>query len=118
MNFDTVFAKFKTEFTAIEFGEGHYDYEQGGIWVPGDEIEHEVTGIITPLTNDDVRFEEGGTYTRQDIKIHYQGELGIGWEVEYRDRRYKILEEKLYDEHADFNEYYARRLEEENGEGE
>jgi len=113
LTFNTVFNSFKTAFTAIEFGEGYYGYEQGGEWVEGEEIPHEVTGIITPLTNDDIRFGEGGTYTRQDIKIHYQGELGIGWEVEYRDRRYKILEEKLYDEHANFNEYYARRLEEE-----
>ena len=112
LDFSEVFEEFKTTFTAIEFGEGHYDYEQGGVWVPGGETEHELIGIITPLTNDDIRFEEGGTYTRQDIKIHYQGILGIGWEIEYRGRRYKILEEKLYDEHTGFNEYYARRLEE------
>ena len=112
LTFNTVFNNFKTEFTAIDFEEGYYDYEQGGEWVEGEEITHEVTGIITPLTNDDTRFEEGGTYTRQDIKIHYQGTLGIGWEIDYRDRRYKILEEKIYDEHTGFNEYYARRLEE------
>ena len=112
LDFTPVFDEFGTDFTAIEFGTGYYDYTQGGVWVPGEEIVHQLRSIITPLTTDDVTFDEGGTYTRQDVKIHYQGTLGVGWEIKYRGLRYKILEEKLYDKHANFNEYYARRIEE------
>ena len=110
LTFNTIFGSFSIPFTAVEFLAGHYDYSQGGEWIKGEEISHSITGMILPLTNDDTQFQEGGIYSRQDIKIYYRGVLGIGWKIEYRDRRYRILEERIYDEYTDFNIYFARRI--------
>jgi hypothetical protein len=110
VNFDDVFEEFETPFAVITTAAGHHDWQQGGIWVPGTETETEVTGIIVPLTGEDLRLDAGGTYTRADIKVFYRGELVIGSEIKHGDRRYTVHQEQDFDHHAGFRVYICRRV--------
>lgn len=110
MNFDDVFWEFETHFAAIATGSGYHDWQQGGTWVPGEETETEVTGIIVPLSGEDLTIDAGGTYTRADIKVFYQGELEIGSEIKYGGRRYTVHQEQDFDHHAGFRVYICKRV--------
>ncbi|MBW2672318.1 MAG: hypothetical protein JRD89_02730 [Deltaproteobacteria bacterium] len=110
LNFNSAFAAFTTPFIVYEpVTEGGRDYSSGGEWQSPTLTAHLVSGIIVPISELD-RLGEGGRYTTEDIRIYYQGRLGIGWEVEWEENRYQIAEERLLETYGEFNEYLAKRI--------
>ena len=81
--------------------DGYRDYENGGIWVGGtmEEILIE-DGAVIPLSNDDLKLDEGGTYTIQDKKLYCYKEMKAGTKVKYKEKEYTVMESKDY---ADFD---------------
>lgn len=69
-NWDSVFSSWELPYTFTKPSEGYHDMENGGVWVPGEPVVIEQTAIILPLTPKDLKYDIGGSYTRQDIKIY------------------------------------------------
>ncbi len=112
LGFGASFRRWATEFVKVIAGAKMRDYSRGGIEVEGETTEEEITGIIVPLTNEDLRHEEGGTYTRHDRKVYVQDpeELEIGQLIIHEGKTYRVHEQKDYGLHTDVRIYFARRL--------
>ncbi len=67
-----LFASWGGEFMFSVPGEGYHDWTQGGIWVPGPGSSETKEAIILPLSKSDLRYDVGGTYSRQDVKVYLQ----------------------------------------------
>ena len=80
---------------------GYYDWEQGGMWVPGGEKEIEIEGAVVPLSNEDLQFDEGGTYTIEDRKLYCYEEIDKGEKIKHKGKIYTVMEKKDY---SDFTE--------------
>lgn len=91
-------------------GEGHHDYGQGGLWVPGETEEVEIEGAVVPLSNEDLKFDEGGTYNQEDRKLYCYQEISKGEKIKHKDKIYTVLERKDY---TDFDDglyiYFIKR---------
>lgn len=93
----------------VETG-GFYDYANGGMWQEGNTNLVEKQGATVPLTNQDLQYDENGTYTTEDRKIYTYEDMVKGDIIEYDDMRYTIQEKKDYSEYDDgLYLYWARR---------
>ncbi|WP_240415024.1 hypothetical protein [Paenibacillus periandrae] len=115
MDFNELFSEWVATFQRIPKGEGHYDYENGGIWVSGYGEPEEMTAIIVALTYkdlNDLQFSPGGVYTRDDCKIYLQKprELIRDDRVIYKGQEYLVVEQIPYDEYADFDIFIIKRV--------
>ena len=52
---------------------GHYDYEHGGQWMPGDETRVPFQGVILPVGSRDLQRDFIGSYTATTQKIYTNG---------------------------------------------
>ena len=75
--------------------------ENGGVWVPGgiEELEIEDAAVV-PLSNQDLKFDEGGTYSYEDRKLYCYIDIEKGQKVKHKEKTYTVLEKKDY---ADFD---------------
>jgi len=80
--------------------EGYYDWEQGGIWIPSGEEEIEIKGAVVPLSNEDLQFDEGGTYTTEDRKLYCYEEIDKGEKIKHKEKIYTVIEKKDYSDFA------------------
>lgn len=85
-----------TTLTYISHGEGHYDYENGGVWVDGAPTEITFKGAVLPLSYKDLRYDAGGTYTVKDKKIYTYNTFEEGEKVTYEGADYTIQKSKDY----------------------
>lgn len=67
-----------------------------------------MTGIILPLSNDDLKYAENGTYSTKERKLLVVEPLTEGTRVEYKDAFYTIQAFKDYSEYTDVNIYLMR----------
>jgi len=109
-DFSRLIVKHSTSFTVIEETEGHYDQDNGGVWVPGTEQESTVTGAVLPLSSDELRYDQNGTYATADRKIYIYTELKKGQRVIHNGKEYTIHEDKNYSPQAGVYIYYAKRV--------
>lgn len=89
-----------------EQGQGYYNDQ--GDWVTGGTVPVNMSGIILPLTEDDLRYAENGVYSVKDRKIFTTNILQMGQKIEHKGIRYTIQNFKDYNEYVDVNIYYAR----------
>lgn len=102
-NFKRLVKKYsKGEVKATVKTEGHYDMDNGGVWVEGDKEEIILNpAAIVPLNKDDLKFDEGGIYSYDNRKLYCYTRLEKGTEiinlqVNGVTKIYKILAEKDY----------------------
>lgn len=81
--------------------QGYNDYSKGGVWVHGEIEEIEIEGAVVPLSNEDLKFDEGGTYDFEDRKLYCYKEISKGEKIKHKDKIYRVLERKPY---GDFDE--------------
>lgn len=86
--------------------EGYYD--KSGDWHKGEEIAEERGGIVLPLSEDDLRFVESGSYNEKNKKIYTTEPLEQNAMIEYKGDKYTITTFKDYSDYADVFIYYAR----------
>jgi hypothetical protein len=98
--------EFKVPFTAYVTTEGYW--EDSGDWIPGREEPIAMVGIMLPLTQNDLKYAENGTYSVKDKKIYTTETLSIGQKVEYKGDKYTIQNFKDYSDYADVFIYFAR----------
>lgn len=89
---------------------GYNDYTQGGIWVPGIVEEIQIEGAVVPLTNEDLKYDEGGTYNLEDRKLYCYKEIAKGEKIKHKDKVYTVLEERDYEDFdVDLKIYVIKR---------
>lgn len=98
--------EFKVTFTAYQETGGYYN--DAGDWVEGGLIPAQMTGIILPLNEDDLKYVEQGTYSVKDRKLYTTQPLQLGQEIEYKGTKYTVQNFKDYSDYADVYIYYAR----------
>lgn len=103
------FADFVDEFQVSFIYHGH----QEGYWDGPDYIEAKdepvpMTGIVLPLTENDLKYAEAGTYSQKEKKLYTVLPLEEGRLVEYKGDEYTIQAFKDYSEYADVYIYLAR----------
>ena len=90
---------------------GHYDYSQGGIWVEGTVDAMEFEGAVVPLSNQDLKYDEGGTYTAQDRKLYTYITFDTGQKIKHKGLEYTIQEKRDYEDFGEgLNIYFMRRV--------
>ena len=109
MDFSRLIQKYTVPFVMLEETDGQYDQDNGGIWVPGAVQEVPVSGAVLPLSNEDIRYDESGTYTAKDRKIFTYTELKLGRKVIVAGIDYTLQEEKDYGRQAGIYIYFAKR---------
>ncbi|MED1711716.1 hypothetical protein [Heyndrickxia sporothermodurans] len=98
--------EFKVPFISIVKVDGHW--EDGGDWIPGGEKSAEMQGILLPLTQEDLRYSEAGTFSVKDKKIYTVEPLEEGQQIEYKGDKYTVQSFKDYSDYADVFIYHAR----------
>lgn len=109
--FKRLFQKYNRPFKKLVEGhEGYWDTETG-LYVPPSEPEQINTeGIILPLNDDELRFDDGGTYTFEDRKIIYEGQLQANQTVLINGDEYKVHRMKPHTTYSTFTVYYVKRV--------
>lgn len=87
--------------------EGQY---KGGRWDSEAETEEETLAVVVPLSNDDLQYDENGTYTKQDIKVYIRYPIASNAEITYKGKKYKVQEQGDYSEYSNVYIYFAKRL--------
>jgi hypothetical protein len=99
--------EFKVNFTVYNEQPGHYD--DNGKWISGGSLAPTaMSGIVLPLTNDELKHEGNGTYTTKDRKFYTTTALKIGQKVSYDGDDYTIDSNKDYTAYADVYIYFAK----------
>lgn len=79
-----------------------------GEWVKGGETPTKLTGIILPLSNDDSKYAENGTYTVKEKKLLTVDQIPEGTKVEYNSQKYTVQAFKDFSVYTDVNIYLMR----------
>lgn len=101
--------EFKVDFTVYDQQDGYYNNE--GKWIEGVETPRAMNGIILPLSNDELRFEANGAYTRKDRKVYTTTPLEMGQKLDCNNQTFTVDSEKPYNEYADVYIYFAKGVE-------
>ncbi|CAM4012604.1 hypothetical protein [Mesobacillus zeae] len=106
MSFKSLLDQYSVPFTAYAAGDGHWT--DGGDWEPGVIAPVEMTGVILPFSDDDLRYAENGTYSVKDRKILTVYSVVEGQKVRYKNTTYTVQNFKDLSEYTDVNAYIAR----------
>jgi hypothetical protein len=86
---------------------GHY--ADNGDWISGEgPTTVEMDGIILPLSDDDLKYTEAGTYSIKNRKIITTQPLEFNQNIEYKGAVYTVQNFKDYSDYADVFIYFAR----------
>lgn len=118
MNFKQLIRRYQTgEVQVVEKIDGYHDMDNGGEWVEGDSSTHNLTLFaIVPLSDEDLKFNEGGSYDDQSRKLYCYKSLTKGTKVintmvDGTISEYKIMQSRNYSDHdKDLQIYYMRRV--------
>lgn len=83
---------------------GYYDYDDGGEWKPTTHT-WETAAAVFNLSSRDVRgyamqYGEGGSFSREDVRIHIHEPLTIGAKITYKGNVYTVAALVDYSDHA------------------
>lgn len=84
--------------------------DESGEWESGEESPIDGSGVILPLSSEDLKFGDGGTYTADDRKIFTSNKLTIGQFVEIKEKRYRVASAKDYEDYAGIFIYFVKRV--------
>lgn len=91
-------------------GDGYYDYENGGEWVPATGTWSEFEGAIVPMNSDDLEYRENNPYTSQDRKLYTYVDIPLNEKIQHRGNEYTVQERIDYSEYdTDLRIYYLRK---------
>lgn len=61
------------EMYELKMAGGHYDYENGGQWTPGNEERISFQGVVMPVGSKDLQRDFVGAYTATSQKVYTNG---------------------------------------------
>ncbi|TQR21800.1 hypothetical protein [Psychrobacillus vulpis] len=79
-----------------------------GKWVQGGHDNVQMKGVILPLSNDDLKYVESGTYTVKEKKLLTTEPIDIGTQIDYKNDVYTLQAFKDYTEYTDVHIYLMR----------
>lgn len=101
-NFKSLIRKFgKYPPIKIVEQDGHYDYENGGIYVNGPSTEEEFEGAVVPFSTSDLKFEENGRYKKEDRKLYCYEHFEVGDKIRHKGLVYMVDQKKDYSDFDD-----------------
>ncbi len=106
LKFKHLILKHAVPFTVVIKTEGYYN--EKGKWVPGTTTNEQREGAILPLSKDDLKHVENGTYTTKDRKVYTLSPLSVGDEITYEGQTYTIDQNKPYNAYTDVYIYFAK----------
>ena len=111
-NFERLIKKYsKFPVTFKKHGQGYYDYKNGGVWVKGPEEIIEIEGAIVPLSNAELNYDGGGSYSSEDRKLYTYTNISLNTKVTHKEREYTVNESKDYTDFDDgLNVYFMKRV--------
>ena len=103
-DFRDLVERYASPITVEEETGGYFDYEAGGKWKATTKI-WETTAAVFNLSSRDVRgyaiqYGEGGSFTREDIRIHIHAKISIGAKVTWKGRCYTVSNMVDFSDHA------------------
>ncbi|MEV9639477.1 hypothetical protein ABZ756_02115 [Mammaliicoccus sciuri] len=98
--------EFQVPFYFLDREDGYWNDE--GDYVEPAETLVELSGIVLPLSDNDLRYSESGTYSDKDKKIYTVVPLDIDRKIIYKGDEYTIQSFKDYREYSDVFIYLAR----------
>lgn len=110
--FSSLFAEYNQPFQHLPHTESVRNYENGGQMDPGVPLGPvDMKGIILPPSDDDLKFDAGGTYTKQDRKLYLQepAVLDENDRVLIGGLIYRVTGDRPYGYYAGFNTYFLKR---------
>ena len=94
----------------LEETEGYYDPSKGGEWVEGKIEKRQIEGAVVPLSNEDLRYDQGGTYSFEDRKLYCYVDIAKGEKIKHKEKDYTVLERRDYsDFDAELRIYFIKR---------
>ena len=105
MVFNEFIEEYGVPFTILTASDGRH---VNGKWVPGAQQEVSKIGVILPLSNDDMKYIESGTYTVKERKLLTTELIEMGTKVNYKEDLYTIQAFKDYTEYTDVHIYLMR----------
>lgn len=97
-NFKRLIAKYNI--TPVYIGTetaGQYDYDNGGIWVPGATTWAAIPGAaVIPVSDRDLKYDNGGTFTTEDYKLYAYDDFVDGLKVQYKSKEYTLKKVRDY----------------------
>ena len=88
-----IISKYSNNYTIVDRTEGSYI---NGRWVEGTATETELEGAVVPLSRNDLKIAEKGTYTEDDRKLYSIYNHDIGQIVIHKSKEYKIHKKPDY----------------------
>jgi len=92
---------------------GYHDQGNGGKWIPTTKT-WETTASVFNLSSRDVRgyaiqYGEGGSFTREDVRIHVHQEITIGAKITCKKGTFTISTQVDFSDHANGLRIYIGR---------
>lgn len=111
-NFERLISRYsKFPVFLLREAEGYFNYEAGGVWTPGIVEEISIKGAVVPLSNSDLKYDEGGSYSIGDYKLYTYTDIALGEKVRCKDKEYTVQEKKDYsDFDIGLNIYFIKRV--------
>lgn len=113
-DFRNLVAKYAKPIIVEEETEGFYDHNDGGKWKPQTKSWETKAAIFNLSTQDirgyAIRHGEGGTFTREDVRIYIHEDLTIGAKVTYKGNVYTVASAIDHSDHAHGLRIYIARM--------
>lgn len=99
-NFNRLIKKYsKVPVYELKESPGYRDPTQGGIYVPGKVEEIIIDGAVVPLSNNDLKLDEGGVYTTEDRKLYCYRDIKEGTKIKHKEKEYTVMEKRDYSDY-------------------
>jgi len=103
-DFRNLVERYSIPITVEEETGGYYDHDNGGKWM-GTTKKWETTAAVFNLSSRDVRgyviqHGEGGSFTREDVRIHIHQELTIGAKITCSKGIFTVSAQVDFSDHA------------------
>lgn len=89
-----------TTLNHISYTDGHYDYDNGGVWVDGTMVEKPFQGALLPLSYEDLKYDKGGTYTSEDQKLYTYTAFQKGEKIVDNGIEYAVAQDKNHNRYG------------------
>ncbi|MCL2618667.1 MAG: hypothetical protein FWD98_06405 [Defluviitaleaceae bacterium] len=113
-DFRGLVARHSMPITVTEETGGYYDHNNGGKWT-AITATWDTTAAVFNLSGRDVRgyavqYGEGGSFTREDVRIHIHQELALGARITCRKGTFTVATQVDFSDHAQgLRIYVAKR---------
>jgi len=112
-DFRNIVAKYSQNIIIEEETGGYYDHQDGGKFKATTKIRQAQAAVFNLSTRDirgyTMQYGEGGTFTRDDVRIYIHENIAIGAKVTYKDSIFTVTSEINHSDYAHGLRFYIAR---------